>query len=130
MVLPTQRRGPRPIEYLVSVNPAGGAVSGVEIRRHMVDGLDSDVRRQVIIQGPEEGFRWVRTFGEEVNYLALGMGSGVGAAGTPHPEGFTGEPAQGGLQGFLHRRMLGLPLESHIGATVVLDHQSQPPTGF
>lgn len=58
---------------------------------------------------------------EEVDYLALGVGSGVGTAGPSDPDGFPGKPGQGLFQLTLNRRRLPLELETGVPGTLVFD---------
>jgi hypothetical protein len=65
--------------------------------------------------------------GEEIHHLALGVGPGIGAAGTPDPGRLSRELGQGLLQLSLDRWMIGLKLESGVFGPLVFNQKGGPP---
>ena len=103
------------------VGPAEGSTPRVEIASHLVGGPHSYILRQEIVERRAELPQWVLGVSEEVDYLALGVGSGVGAAGPSDPDGFPCKPGQRLFQLTLNRRRLPLELETGVPGTLVFD---------
>jgi len=65
--------------------------------------------------------------GEEIDHLAFGVGSGIGAAGAPYPNLLPGESEQGFFQFALDGRLADLKLETGIPSAFVFNQKGGPP---
>jgi len=65
--------------------------------------------------------------GEEVHNLALGVSSGIGAAGPSDPDGFTGKAGQRLFQFTLNRRRFPLKLKTGVRSALVFYQKGGPP---
>ena len=65
--------------------------------------------------------------GEKIDHLALGVGPGIGAAGTPDPGLLASEQGYRFFQLPLDRRMTCLKLESGVARPLVFNQKGGPP---
>ena len=82
-----------------------------------------DIVWEMVIQRRDESFQWMFGRGEEVDHLALGMGSRVRAACAPDPGRLTGELGEPFLQLSLDGRMSNLQLKSSVAGALVFNQK-------
>ena len=114
-----QRRRLPAVEDMIAVASAGCAASGMKLRRRICRRQYSDCRRQIVVQRPPEYSASIRPGSSEIHYLAVGVGTGVGAAGRPQAYPFAGKLADGSFQLALYSRSVGLPLETGVTRAVI-----------
>ena len=79
------------------------------------------------IEGPGPALSWDGTNTVEVNHLAGGMDTGIGASGRHGLNGSVGvEGRDRPLESFLNAGLAGLPLPTMKGGTVVLNAEGNP----
>jgi hypothetical protein len=124
-VLPQGRR-PRPIDNVVPVSPVYCVATGIKFGAHFKGRNDLYVVWQVMIGRPGKSIHRMLATGQEVDHLALRVGTRIGPAGEPNADGLSGEPGQASFNFSLYGGLICLKLESHVFAAVVLDYQGDP----
>ena len=81
----------------------------------------------MIIHRRRESIQGVLRASEEVDDLALGMSTGISAAGAPDPRLLAGESEQRLLQLPLNRRLVGLKLETGVPGALVFNEKGGSP---
>ena len=125
--MPPQRRRCLPVQYAVLVGPAQSAPSGIEVLLNPVSLKDIDIIGEMVIQRGGEPFQGMLCAGEEIDELAFGMDSGIGAAGAPDPGFLAGEPGHGLFQLTLYGRLANLELETSVPGALVFNQKGGPP---
>ena len=85
-----------------------------------------DIRRQVVVERPQENLFRVRRGRVERDDLPAGMDTGVRAAGSLDPDSLPCESMDGLFQLLLYRAGVGLVLEPVVVGAVVLYQQGKP----
>ena len=79
----------------VAVATGGGAEAGMEPLVHLLDPAHGDVRRQVGVEAQGPGPFGAIRIGIEVDHLAGGVDTGIGAPCALDGDGVIGDPAEG-----------------------------------
>ncbi len=85
------RRGPFPIEDLVSIRPAASVPAGMKVQGHLVGRPHLNIRGEVLVKGSGESVYGVVCGGKEVYYLPFRVGPRVGATRAADPNPLPGE---------------------------------------
>ena len=118
-----ERRKNREGAEVVGVGFSGGLKAGMEIRGDFLATDDADGGGKFGVErgNPVEGVHGEMVRSVEVGDLALGMDSGISAAGTVKAEWLFGDDFEGVFDAFLDGVAIGLDLPTGVGGAVVGD---------
>jgi hypothetical protein len=116
--------GPFPsIQNAVLVQLPVGRIAGMEVVGHRGGGTHGDIVRKPRIQSTKPFARHPLLLDPEARDLTERVHARIRSPCADHRYGFLGQLEDGGFNGFLNGRLIGLALPARVARTVVFQHQ-------